>query len=266
MTLTSSSQPARKRVATPEPPASREGIYSQAAAYLRWQPVVDRLLAAILLVPAIPVIALLLALVKLSSRGPALFRQVRVGRHGRTFLMYKIRTMRQDAEAATGPVWTAVNDPRVTCVGRLLRALHLDELPQLFNVLKGEMALVGPRPERPEFTQMLAREIPGYLGRLAARPGITGLAQINLPPDTDLDSVRRKLVLDLQYVERAGLLLDLRIMGCTLLRMFGIPGERAAPWCGVRRRVNLVHAPSHNGAKNGKPVVAAGANGHARAG
>ena len=129
-------------------------------------------------------------LVRLTSRGPGIYKQARVGKDGRKFMMYKIRTMRQDAEAASGPMWTQAHDPRVTFLGRVLRKLHLDELPQLFNVLKGEMSLVGPRPERPEFVRVLAEAIPGYRNRLAVRPGVTGLAQVNLPPDTDIASVR----------------------------------------------------------------------------
>jgi hypothetical protein len=138
-------------------------------------------------------------------------------------MMYKIRTMRYDAEMSTGPVWTQHRDPRVTPVGRLLRKLHLDELPQLFNVIKGEMAIVGPRPERPEFVCVLAEAVPGYRNRLAVLPGITGLAQINLPPDTDLVSVQRKLVLDCEYIERGGPWLDTRLMLCTFLRLFKLP-------------------------------------------
>ncbi len=192
------------------------------AAYFRWKGLLDRCLAAALLVPGLPIIALLVLLVRLTSRGPGIYRQARVGKHGRNFMMYKIRTMRHDAEAGTGPVWTQVRDPRITFLGGVLRKLHLDELPQLYNVLKGEMSLVGPRPERPEFVHVLAEEIPGYRNRLAVRPGVTGLAQVNLPPDTDLHSVRRKLVLDCQYIQSAGLWLDFRLFVCTIARMFRI--------------------------------------------
>ena len=138
-------------------------------------------------------------------------------------MMYKIRSMRHDAEAASGPKWTQASDPRVTGLGKLLRKLHLDELPQLFNVLKGEMAIAGPRPERPEFVRVLGEAIPGYRNRLAVLPGITGLAQVNLPPDSDLASVERKLVLDCEYIERAGLWLDLRLTLWTFLRIFKMP-------------------------------------------
>jgi lipopolysaccharide/colanic/teichoic acid biosynthesis glycosyltransferase len=192
------------------------------APYFRWKGPLDRCMAAVLLVPALPVIAALVVLVRLTSRGPGIYKQARVGKDGHRFLMYKIRTMRQDAEATSGPIWTQAHDPRVTFLGRALRRLHLDELPQLFNVLKGEMSLVGPRPERPEFVRVLAEAIPGYRNRLAVRPGVTGLAQVNLPPDSDITSVQRKLVLDCEYIERGGLLLDLRLMLCTFLRIFKV--------------------------------------------
>jgi lipopolysaccharide/colanic/teichoic acid biosynthesis glycosyltransferase len=209
----------------------------QPSGYFRWQAVRCRLAALVLMVPASPLIALLVVLVRLTSRGPGIYRQTRVGLDGKPFVMYKLRTMRLDAEVATGPVWTQTRDPRITPVGNLLRRLHLDEFPQLFNVLKGEMALIGPRPERPEFTQMLARSIPGYLDRLAVRPGITGLAQINLPPDTDLESVRRKLVLDLEYVEGASLNLDVRIFMATFLRLFHLRTSFLLGLLGLRRRI-----------------------------
>ncbi len=193
------------------------------ASYHRWKGPLDRFAAAVLLVPGLPLIAALVVLVRLTSKGPGIYRQVRVGKDGKRFMMCKIRTMRCDAEAETGPVWTQPEDRRVTPVGKLLRKLHLDELPQLFNVLAGQMSLVGPRPERPEFVCVLAEAVPGYRHRLAVRPGITGLAQINLPPDTDLASVQRKVVLDCEYVERGGPWLDARLMFCTFLRLFKLP-------------------------------------------
>jgi lipopolysaccharide/colanic/teichoic acid biosynthesis glycosyltransferase len=196
------------------------------SSYFRWKNVLDRVLAAVLLIPALPVIGLLVLLVRLTSPGPGLFRQLRVGKSGRAFTMYKLRSMATNAEAATGAVWSQEDDPRVTRFGRLLRTFHLDELPQLLHVLKGEMSLVGPRPERPEFVHVLAAQIPGYLNRLAVLPGVTGLAQLNLPPDSDLNSVRRKLVLDLEYVEHAGLFLDVRLLACTFARLLKIPAIR----------------------------------------
>ncbi len=189
------------------------------AVYFRWKRILDLVSALVLLVPALPLIGVLVLVVRLTSRGPGIYAQVRVGKDGRVFTMYKIRSMRQDAEAGTGAVWAQDRDPRVTLVGRILRKLHLDELPQLFNILKGEMSLVGPRPERPEFVHVLARRIPGYSRRLAVLPGVTGLAQVNLPPDSDVTGVRRKLALDLEYIRQASLLMDLRLVICTMARM-----------------------------------------------
>jgi len=211
----------------------------QPSPYFRWQPILAWIATAIATPVFVPLIGLLAVLVRLTSRGPGLYRQQRVGKNGKLFWIYKIRTMQTDAEEETGPVWTDENDPRITPVGRWLRRLHLDELPQIFNVLMGQMTLIGPRPERPEFTQSLARAIPGYLLRNKVLPGITGLAQINLPPDTDLDSVRRKLVLDLEYVEKANLWLDLRITLCTLLKMIGLPGLTIAGWLKLIRPVRV---------------------------
>jgi lipopolysaccharide/colanic/teichoic acid biosynthesis glycosyltransferase len=140
---------------------------------------------------------------------------------GALFTLYKIRTMAVDSEK-DGPRWSMPGDRRVTRVGQFLRRTHLDELPQLWNVLRGDMSLVGPRPERPEFVPQLAAAIPGYEDRLAVRPGVTGLAQVQLPADTDLNSVRRKLAYDLYYVERGGLWLDLRLMAATAFKVLGM--------------------------------------------
>ncbi len=212
--------------------------------YFRWKSTVGRVLALALLVPGVPLMAFMVLLVRMTSRGPAIFRQTRVGRDGKIFVMYKIRTMVLDAEATTGPMWSEANDPRVTRIGNIMRCLHLDELPQLFNVVKGEMTLIGPRPERPEIVDVLAREIPDYFNRLSALPGITGLAQINFPPDTDLNSVRRKLVLDLDYIRSGSLALDLRILLCTSLRIVGMSGEHAMQLVQLRRHVDLERRPS----------------------
>ena len=195
--------------------------------YFRHKWSFDCLLAAILLIPCLPLIGVLVLVIRLHSRGPGIFRQVRVGKNGREYVMYKLRSMNLDAEARTGAVWSTSNDPRVTRLGRFLRRSHLDELPQLFNVLRGEMSLIGPRPERPEIVEVLVGLVPGYLDRLNVLPGITGLAQLNLPPDSDLYSVRRKLVLDVQYIAEASLFFDLRILACTALRLIGCPGNVA---------------------------------------
>ena len=212
------------------------------SSFFNWKRMVDLPLAVILFIPASPIIGLLWLLVKATSPGPGFYRQQRVGRFGRLYLMFKLRSMRQDAEAGTGAVWCSTDDPRVTWLGNLLRKFHLDELPQLYNVLKGEMSLVGPRPERPEFVQVLSKKINGYQHRLAVPPGITGLAQLNLPPDTDLDSVARKLVLDLEYIAQAGLWLEMKLLMCTAARMVKLP---AIGLLGLHRSVTLPAATSH---------------------
>ena len=217
--------------------------------YFRWKAILDRAGAALLLLPALPMIGLLVLLIRLTSRGPGIYRQARVGKDGRKFMMYKIRTMRHDAEAASGPVWTQAHDPRITLMwARCFASSILDELPQLFNVLKGEMALVGPRPERPEFVHVLAEAIPGYRNRLAVLPGVTGLAQLNLPARYRSCSVQRKLVLDCEYIERAGLWLDIRLFACTNLRMLRLPERRLLRILGLKRKVAIPaasedHAP-----------------------
>jgi lipopolysaccharide/colanic/teichoic acid biosynthesis glycosyltransferase len=188
-----------------------------ATSYVTIKSLVDRAVAALLLVAAAPLLLALALLVKLTSRGPVFYSQVRLGLHGRAYRVYKVRTMLHDCEAATGPVWAAQDDPRVTPVGRFLRETHLDELPQLWNVLRGDMSLIGPRPERPEIARQLERVIPAYPQRLRARPGITGLAQLQLPPDSDVTGVRRKLAYDLYYVRRVSPGLDLRLAASTLL-------------------------------------------------
>ena len=194
----------------------------------------------LMLCVAMPFIVALVLLTKLTSRGPGIYRQTRVGFKGEVFTVYKIRTMANDAESKSGPVWTAgISDPRVTALGKFMRASHLDELPQLFNVLRGEMSIIGPRPERPEFTQFLAQEIPGYVGRLSVKPGITGLAQIILPADSDLESVQKKLDLDLEYVRGGTLVLDFKIAVCTAIKMIGMRSSDAANWLGVMKHTSL---------------------------
>jgi sugar transferase (PEP-CTERM system associated) len=163
-----------------------------------------------------PVMLLTAIAVKLSSPGPVLYRQRRVGLNGRVFTLYKFRSMYVDAEARTGAVWAKVDDPRITPVGKWLRKLRLDELPQFWNVVKGDMAIVGPRPERPEFVDVLAHQIPYYRQRLAVKPGITGWAQINHKyGDTDLDAMI-KLEYDLYYIKNVAPALDFYIIFHTI--------------------------------------------------
>ncbi|MGH9557028.1 MAG: TIGR03013 family XrtA/PEP-CTERM system glycosyltransferase [Terriglobales bacterium] len=158
--------------------------------------------------PALPLIALA---IKLSSKGPAFYGQRRVGQNGSVFTCYKFRTMREDAEASTGPTWATGDDPRITGVGRFLRRTRLDEVPQLWNVLRGDMGFVGPRPERPEFVEWLTREIPYYHLRHILRPGLTGWAQINYPYSASAEESKEKLRYDLYYIKNMSLALDLLI-------------------------------------------------------
>lgn len=182
----------------------------------------DLTLAAIVAVPCLLLIAGSALLIRLTSDGPAIYRQTRLGRFGRPFTIYKLRTMRVDSEAVGGAQWSGRGDPRVTWLGRVLRALHIDELPQLLNVWRGEMSLIGPRPERPEIVVSLRPLIRGYDRRLAVLPGVTGFAQVHLPPDETTDCVRRKLVFDRFYVRHASWRLDLTILGLTALKVLGL--------------------------------------------
>ena len=176
---------------------------------------VDLIASAVGLLVAAPIMALIALAIKLDSKGPVLYCQERVGRFGETFQMYKFRTMRVNAEV-DGPVWAVRDhDPRVTGVGTFLRRTHLDELPQILNVLMGDMSLVGPRPERPCFVETLDRAIPRYDQRLLIKPGITGLAQVHYRYDQTIADVKRKLRFGLFYVKRMCLVLDLRILAWT---------------------------------------------------
>ncbi len=173
-------------------------------------------LALIGLVAALPLLPCIVLAVKLGSSGPALYRQKRVGRGGSTFYCYKFRTMRQDAEADTGATWATDDDPRITRVGKFLRTSRLDEIPQLWCVLKGDMHFVGPRPERPEFVEWLSREIPYYGVRHMVRPGITGWAQVQYKYGNTLDDAREKLQYDLFYIKNASVGLDFLILFQTI--------------------------------------------------
>jgi lipopolysaccharide/colanic/teichoic acid biosynthesis glycosyltransferase len=191
--------------------------------------------AMVLAVPALMVTAVLIVLVRLTSKGPGIYRQVRSGKDGKEFTMYKLRSMRTDAEK-NGIQWsTGDADRRITPLGYWLRKLHLDELPQIINVLRGEMSFCGPRPERPQIVLELEKYVPYYRTRLAVRPGITGFAQINLPADSDTVSVMKKQTLDLDYIEDATLTADLRMVGCTALRLVGVPGKVATKFAGLVR-------------------------------
>ena len=172
-----------------------------------------------------PVLLGLAALVRMTSPGPAFYHQTRVGLRGQLFRVHKIRTMRVDAEAGTGPTWAQPGDTRTTTVGRWLRRSRLDELPQLWNVLIGEMSLVGPRPERPEFVAGLQATLPFYGERHAVRPGLTGWAQVRYTYAASVEDAAQKLQYDLYYVKNLSIALDLIILVETLRTVMLRPGS-----------------------------------------
>ena len=206
--------------------------------------VLNLVVALLGIVLTLPLWILIGLAIRLTSRGPVIYTQTRVGLDqrntgnrpddprrrrdigGRPFKIYKFRTMTVDAEHGTGAVWAAKNDGRVTAVGRWLRQFRLDELPQLINVLRGEMNVVGPRPERPAIVEDLRGKIPDYQGRQRVRPGITGHAQVNLEYDSNLDDVRQKVGYDLDYIARQGFWADLWIMVRTIPVMLFRRGAR----------------------------------------
>jgi exopolysaccharide biosynthesis polyprenyl glycosylphosphotransferase len=159
-----------------------------------------------------PLLLFTAILVKLTSDGPILYSQVRVGKEGKNFNIYKFRTMKVNAEKASGPVWAAKNDNRLTPIGRFLRRTHIDEIPQLINILKGEMSLIGPRPERPVFVDKFKEQIPDYEKRLAVKPGITGLAQVWHRYDETIEDVKKKLKYDILYVKKMCFWADFNII------------------------------------------------------
>ncbi len=200
------------------------------------------------LILSLPLFIFVPLAIKIDSAGPIFYKQRRTGRNrrqgerrrnpvcrererrreerrredlwGSPFYLYKFRTMRQDAEKKSGPVWAIPNDPRVTKVGRFLRKTRIDEIPQFLNVLKGEMSLVGPRPERPCFVKSLEEEVPEYPTRLVVRPGLTGPAQIECGYDSSVEDVKRKVKLDIEYVHNGSLVKDLKIIFCTVGVLF----------------------------------------------
>jgi sugar transferase (PEP-CTERM system associated) len=180
------------------------------------QSVYSFVLGVVLLAAALPLMAVVAVVVKLSSQGPVFYRQQRVGMNGHVFTVYKFRSMYANAESRSGAVWAVKDDPRITPVGRILRKFRMDELPQFFNVVRGDMAIVGPRPERPEFVEKLAAKIPYYRQRLAVKPGITGWAQINHKYGDSEDDAVLKLEYDLYYIKHIALALDLYIIFHTL--------------------------------------------------
>ena len=177
----------------------------------------DMTIAGLGIVMAVPIILITAVIIKIVSPGPVFFKQERVGWGGRPFYLYKLRTMCVDAEKNTGPVWAKEDDPRLIRFGKIIRKLHIDELPQLFNVLKGDMSIVGPRPERPVFVERLSREVIDYRKRISVRPGITGLAQVWHRYDETIADVRKKVKYDLLYIREMCLMVDIRILFRTII-------------------------------------------------
>ncbi|NLJ34618.1 MAG: sugar transferase, partial [candidate division WS1 bacterium] len=178
----------------------------------------DVVITLLLLPIAAVIVGICAILIKLFSPGPVFYHQTRVGKDGQHFTFTKLRTMIPDAERDTGPVWATEDDPRITRIGNILRKTRLDEVPQLWQVLTGEMSLAGPRPERPEIVERLRKEIPLYEMRQIVRPGITGWAQVNHKYDASTEDVIEKLRYDLYYIRNLSLGLDLQIV----LRTFGV--------------------------------------------
>jgi exopolysaccharide biosynthesis polyprenyl glycosylphosphotransferase len=194
--------------------------------YIRiYKPVFDFFFSLISIIGSIPLWIIISILIKVDSRGPILYKQKRVGKHNTIFNAIKFRSMVKEAEKQTGPMWAEKDDPRITIVGRFLRRFRLDELPQLLNVLKGHMSLVGPRPERPFFVEKLKQEYPFYMRRSKIRPGITGWAQIKHSYDENIADVREKLRYDFFYIENVDIWLDLKIILTTIWVMISGKGR-----------------------------------------
>ncbi len=180
--------------------------------FAAFKELVDLMFASFVMVFLLPIFPVICLLIKLDSLGPVFYSQERVGKNSKVFTMYKFRTMLADAERETGPVWSSEDDPRLTRVGKWLRKVYIDELPQCINILRGEMSLVGPRPERPEFMREFEKLVPGFSRRNGVKPGITGLAQVSrfyrmLPTD-----IRSKLTYDMFYIRKQSCVFDIKII------------------------------------------------------
>ena len=208
------------------------------AGYFKLKYLLESAVAICLLVLLWPVILMLWLAVKATSPGSGFYTQTRVGLNGKIFKVVKLRSMCRNAELGGKFRWSNRADSRITPLGKILRKLHLDELPQLWNVACGEMSLVGPRPERPEITASLEKLIPQYHVRHSVKPGITGLAQVNLEPDLNINSTRKKQILDLRYIENANMFLDVRLIFATSLRVIGIPGSTAMGIARLRQEID----------------------------
>ena len=177
-----------------------------------YQRVLDIVLSVIGLLIGIPLMVIFGILIKVEDNGPITYKQERLGKGGKKFYIYKLRSMRTDAEKF-GAQWAEKDDPRITKVGKFIRKTRIDEIPQLFNILKGDMSIIGPRPERPSFTEEFNQEIPGFINRLAVKPGLTGWAQVNGGYEI---TPREKLIEDIYYIENRSVLLDLKILFKTI--------------------------------------------------
>lgn len=187
--------------------------------------VMDIVISIFILIVTFPLWLVIGVAIKMNSAGPLVYNQERVGKDGKIFRMHKFRSMYQDAESKTGPVWATQNDPRITSVGWFLRKTRLDEIPQFFDVLRGDMSLVGPRPERPSFVEKLSKEVPLYKRRLAVKPGITGWAQIKQGYDTSIEDVKSKVRYDLFYIENMSFRMDVKILIMTVYVMIAGKGN-----------------------------------------
>jgi exopolysaccharide biosynthesis polyprenyl glycosylphosphotransferase len=186
---------------------------------------IDLVVSLLILLIGLPIWIIVAAAIKLDSKGPVFYKQERVGKEGKVFTMFKFRSMVKDAEKHSGPQWAEKNDPRITRVGRIIRRLHFDEVPQFINVLDGDMSLVGPRPERPFFVRQLSEQIPLYSRRLKVRPGITGWAQVKHKYDETLEDVKAKLQYDLFYIENISIRMDMKILLNTVYSVLARKGH-----------------------------------------
>ncbi|MDR0609806.1 MAG: sugar transferase [Planctomycetaceae bacterium] len=218
---------------------------------------IDFILVFFIALVLAPLILFFVLLVFLTSRGPIFYSQIRCGKNGKPFKMYKIRSMIVGAET-DGITWAQDDDQRVTKVGQVMRKLHIDELVQLYNVLRGEMALVGPRPERPEFVEVLRERVPCYEYRMLVLPGMSGLSQLNYSADTGLEDVHRKLILDMEYIEDASFGLDMRMLAGTFLQFLCTKFSKSLPLkiFGVYRTAETSHWVNRIGLLNQhQPII-----------
>ena len=193
------------------------GHYNKSS-YERLKRLIDLFLVVCLGLISFPVLIVSAFIIKISDGGPVFYKQIRLGQYGIPFTIFKLRTMGQDSELE-GAKWATLGDPRVTKIGRILRKTRIDEIPQIFNILRGEMSLIGPRPERPEFYALIQQQIPEFSLRLAVTPGLTGWAQVNYPYGASIEDSRLKLMYDLYYIKNIGLLIDFRILTRTIVAM-----------------------------------------------